>query len=82
MKTSQHGAAPLAAHHACVLAAASVTFLLFISIGITIPVMPRWVERELGGDDADIGMLVAVYAVVAIACRPVVGRIGRGGLGG
>ncbi len=43
---------------------------------------PRWVERRLGGDDADLGMLVAVYAVAAIACRPFVARVGRSGARG
>lgn len=41
--------------------------------------LPRYVERELGGNDRDIGLLVAVYAVSAIGCRPLVARVGRSG---
>jgi predicted MFS family arabinose efflux permease len=52
---------------------------LFLSIGVSIPVLPRLIERRLGGDDGDIGLMVFVYAVAAIGCRPLVARVGRSG---
>jgi predicted MFS family arabinose efflux permease len=56
-----------------------VAACLFTAIGITIPVLPRMVERRLGGNDASIGLLTAVYSVAAIGCRPLLAWVGRGG---
>jgi MFS family permease len=57
----------------------AVAACLFTAIGITIPVLPRMVERRLGGDDTSIGLLTAVYAVAAIGCRPLLAWVGRSG---
>ena len=49
-----------------------VAFLLYFAVGATIPLIPRLVTNGLGGDDADIGRLGAVFAISAVACRPLV----------
>jgi MFS family permease len=54
----------------------SATFFLFVFVGIGSPVLPRFIERSLGGGGAAIGLAIAAFAVAAIALRPVIGRLG------
>jgi MFS family permease len=45
----------------------------FVSLGILIPVLPRYIEGELGGDGKDVGIAVGAFAVTAALLRPWVG---------
>lgn len=48
----------------------------FIGIGAITPVLPRYVEDDLGGGGTAVGLAVGAFAVSAALLRPLVGRIG------
>jgi MFS family permease len=48
----------------------------FVAMGALIPTVPRFVERELGGDGLAVGIGVGSLAVTAALLRPWVGRMG------
>jgi MFS family permease len=47
---------------------------LFVYVGVMIPLLPRLIERKLGGHEIDIGLNLAAFSVAAIAIRPSLGR--------
>jgi MFS family permease len=51
-------------------------FCYFAAMGAMLPVIPRYVEKRLGGDDVAVGIAVGALAVGAILLRPLAGRIG------
>ncbi|HEX6421345.1 MAG TPA: MFS transporter [Acidimicrobiales bacterium] len=63
----------LSPQFAVVLVAA---FAYFTAMGASIPTVPRFVEGELGGGGAAVGVGVGAYAVSAALLRPWVGRLG------
>jgi MFS family permease len=54
----------------------AITFVFFLSFGLTLVVLPRYVIDELGGGDGAAGLVFAAYAVAAVLCRPLIGRFG------
>jgi MFS family permease len=48
----------------------------FTSLSMLLPVIPRYVDRVLGGDDRAVGIAVGSLFVGAILLRPYAGRIG------
>lgn len=54
----------------------AATALIFISIGITIPVLPFFVTDTLDADESAVGLVFAAAAVSAVLCRPALGWIG------
>jgi len=48
----------------------------FVALGALLPVVPRYVDKRLGGNDVAVGVAVGAMAVGAILLRPVAGRIG------
>jgi MFS family permease len=53
------------------------TLVFFIYVGTMVPVLPRYVEHELGGGEAAIGLVLASFSIAAIAARPLIGAIGE-----
>jgi MFS family permease len=51
-------------------------FCYFTAMGAMLPVIPRYVDKRLGGDDIAVGIAVGALAVGAILLRPLAGRIG------
>jgi MFS family permease len=51
-------------------------FCYFSAMGAMLPVIPRYVDKRLGGDDIAVGIAVGALAVGAILLRPLAGRIG------
>jgi len=45
-------------------------FTFFTGVGMTLPILSIFVLRELGGSDVEIGLVVAIQAIAAIAVRP------------
>jgi len=64
-----------------VIAVFAATALYFGIAGVSFPVLPRLVERELGGSEADIGLAFGVFAIGMLLVRPLAGwmldRVGR-----
>jgi len=50
--------------------------LYFMSLGMVLPVLPQYVEGELGGDTLRVGIAVGAFAVGAVLLRPYAGRLG------
>ncbi len=51
-----------------------VTGLGLLSVGATLPVLPRFVTGELGGGDLEVGIVSGAFAITGLALRPVAGR--------
>jgi MFS family permease len=47
---------------------------LFVYIGVMIPLLPRLIEEQLGGNEVDIGLNLAVFSLAAVLIRPPLGR--------
>ena len=50
--------------------------LYFLSIGVVIPAIPRYVKHRLDGGDLAVGIVVGALFVGAVVLRPLAGRIG------
>jgi predicted MFS family arabinose efflux permease len=48
----------------------------FLGLGMTTPVLPRYVEGPLGGGGVAVGVAVGAFAFGAVGCRPLAGRLG------
>ena len=53
----------------------TVALIFFVYVGILIPIVPLYIEGPLEAGEFGIGLTVAVFAIAAIAVRPIVGRI-------
>lgn len=51
-------------------------FVYFVGVGAMLPILPRYVEEELGGGGFQVGIAVGAFAVSAALLRPWVGRTG------
>ena len=58
-----------------VLAIFAATALYFSVAGLSFPVLPRLVEQELGGSQADIGLAFGVFAIGMLLVRPIAGYL-------
>ncbi|HZX55997.1 MAG TPA: MFS transporter, partial [Ilumatobacteraceae bacterium] len=47
---------------------------MFVYIGVMIPLLPRLIEEQLGGNEVDIGLNLAVFSLAAVLIRPPLGR--------
>lgn len=48
----------------------------FLALGAVLPVVPQYVDKELGGGSLEIGIAVGALFVGAVLLRPYVGRLG------
>jgi len=51
-------------------------FFALAGFSSTLPLVPRYVEGELGGGKVAVGLAVGIFSISAVACRPLVGRLG------
>ena len=51
------------------------TGAFFVYIGMFVPLLPRFIEEELGAGELGIGLSVAMFALAAILVRPVIARL-------
>jgi MFS family permease len=51
-----------------------VTLLGLLSIGATLPVLPRYVKGPLDSGDVAVGIVTGSFAVTGLAVRPIAGR--------
>jgi MFS family permease len=52
-----------------------VTWLGLLSVGTTLPVLPRYVSGALGGGSLEVGIVTGAFAITGLACRPFVGHL-------
>jgi len=57
------------------LAVAAATAAFFVYVGVLVPLVPRFVEDELGGGEFGVGLAIAAFALSAIAARPLITRL-------
>ena len=51
-------------------------FFALSGFASTLPLVPRYVEGELGGGKVAVGVAVGIFSISAVASRPLVGRLG------
>lgn len=55
-------------------------FVLFSSFLLLLAILPLYLKNDLGGSDAEVGLIIGVFAFAALFPRPFIGReIDRGG---
>ncbi|MQA72950.1 MAG: MFS transporter [Solirubrobacterales bacterium] len=52
-----------------------VTGLGLLSVGATLPILPRYVSGPLGGGDLEVGIVTGAFAITGLACRPLAGHL-------
>ena len=58
------------------LAIFSATLINMLAVGAALPILPRYVERELHAGRVQVGLVIGAFAFAAIAARPFAGRFG------
>ena len=58
------------------LAIFSATLINMLAVGAALPILPRYVERELHAGRVEVGLVIGAFAFAAIAARPFAGRFG------
>ena len=57
------------------VAVTAATGAFFVYVGMLIPILPRFIEDELGAGELGVGLSIAAFAAAAIAVRPVIARL-------
>jgi MFS family permease len=52
-------------------------FCYFLAMGVTVPVLPKFIAGPLHGSDLVVGIVVGAFAVSAVLTRPTAGRLGN-----
>ncbi|MEJ7875462.1 MAG: MFS transporter, partial [Solirubrobacterales bacterium] len=52
-----------------------VTGLGLLSVGATLPVIPRYVQGPIGAGDVSVGLVTGAFAITGLACRPLAGNL-------
>lgn len=52
-----------------------VTGLGLLSVGATLPVIPRYVQGPIGAGDVSVGIVTGAFAITGLACRPLAGHL-------
>lgn len=60
------------------VAVTAATAAFFVYVGVLVPLIPKFIEDELGGSEFGIGLGVATFALAAIAVRPIITALIRG----
>jgi MFS family permease len=53
----------------------AAALLAFLGLGAVLPVLPRYVKGPIGADDFAVGVVTGAFALTAVLCRPVAGRV-------
>lgn len=53
----------------------AVTGLGLLSVGATLPVIPRYVQGPIGAGDFSVGIVTGAFAATGLACRPLAGNL-------
>jgi MFS family permease len=57
------------------IAVTAATGAFFVYVGMLIPLLPRFIEDELGAGELGVGLAIASFAAAAIAARPMIARL-------
>lgn len=53
-----------------------ISFGYFFAYGMTLPVLPKFVDGPLGGGGVEVGLVGSAFAFSSIMLRPIAGRVG------
>lgn len=53
----------------------AVTLLGLLSVGATLPVLPRYIAGPLASGDLEVGIVGGAFAITGLACRPLAGHL-------
>ncbi len=59
------------------LAVVAAGLCFFFGMGVVMPVLPRFIEGDLGGSSFIVGVVVGSFAFSAVLARPMAGRLGN-----
>ncbi len=54
----------------------AITFVVFLGIGASVPLLPTFIKDVLGGSDLEVGISAAAFSLAAVLMRPFVGPLG------
>lgn len=57
------------------LAVTAAAAAFFVYVGILVPIIPTFVDDELGAGELGVGLSLAAFATTAITARPLIGRL-------
>ncbi len=57
------------------LAVTAAAAAFFVYVGILVPIIPTFIDDELGAGEIGVGLSLASFAAAAICVRPVIGRL-------
>ena len=57
------------------LAVTAATGAFFVYVGMLVPLLPTFIEDELGAGELGIGLTIAAFALAAIVARPLIARL-------
>ena len=46
-----------------------------LSVGMTLPVLPRYVTGPLDAGEIEVGIVTGAFAITGLACRPLAGSL-------
>jgi len=55
----------------------AAALLAFLGLGAVLPVLPRYVKGPIGAGDLAVGVVTGAFALTAVLCRPVAGRVAK-----
>lgn len=56
----------------------ALTLLTMLSVGSTLPILPRYVQGPIGAGDVAVGIVTGAFAVTGLASRPLAGSFADG----
>jgi MFS family permease len=65
---------PAARPRAAFLGVFAACLPVFLGLGATVPVLPRYVKGPVGAGDLAVGVVTGAFALTAVLCRPLAGR--------
>jgi len=57
------------------IAVTAAALAFFLYVGILVPIVPTFIDEELGAGELGVGLSLASFAAAAICVRPVIGRL-------
>jgi MFS family permease len=57
------------------LAVTAAAAAFFVYVGILVPIIPTFIDDELGAGELGVGLSLAAFAAAAICARPAIGRL-------
>jgi MFS family permease len=57
------------------IAVTAAALAFFVYVGMLVPIVPTFIDDELGGGEIGVGLSLAAFAAAAICARPLIGRL-------